>query len=73
VDHRTQLLGGERLAEDGYVAGQLAFQPGPGPALIGEVQDGELRQLRAQLVDQFQSGHTADAGIADDEIAQLQA
>jgi hypothetical protein len=41
--------------------------------LIGEIHDGELRQLHAQLVDQLQPGHTADPGVADDEIAHLQA
>jgi hypothetical protein len=73
VDHRTQLLSSERFAEHGYIVGQLPLQPPPGPALIGEVHDGELRQLHAQLVDQLQPGHTADPGVADDEIAHLQA
>jgi hypothetical protein len=73
VDRRTQLLGGERLTEHGYVFGELPLQPGPGPAVIGEIQDGKVRQLRAELVDQLHPGHSADAGVADDEVAHLQA
>jgi hypothetical protein len=62
------------MARAGWAHPAAAAAPGRAwSAHCGKVEDGELRQLFAQLEDQVESGHATDPGIADDEIAHLEA
>jgi hypothetical protein len=56
----------------GHIPGQLRLQLERGPPPVGKVEDRKRRQALAKLVDQVESVHATDPGVADDEITDLE-
>ena len=70
-DDRSQFIGREWLPENRDVGGQLNLHLDCGPLKVGQVNDRQIRQMLAPLMDQVDAREAFYSGVADQQVAHV--